>query len=145
MLADGLDADVGAEMRQHFLGVITGRFLLDHDGLARRRQPRQQHGRLELGRRHRRRIFDRDRIFGALQRQWQPSAFGSVERAGPDSDQRVEHALHRPLAQRCIAVEYGRHRTAGDRTHDQPATGAGIAEIQSDFRLSEAGHANAAH
>ena len=51
---------------------------------------------------------------------------------GPRAHQRhrVEDALHRPLAQRGVAVEGRRDRAARHRPHDQPAAGAGIAEIE---------------
>ena len=47
----GSRAQLRAEMREHLLGVIAGRFLLDHGGFARRRQRREQHGGLQLRRR----------------------------------------------------------------------------------------------
>ena len=57
--ADVFDRNPGAEMLEHPLGVIARRLSLDHRGLAGRRQSGQQDSRLELGRRHRRLVFDR--------------------------------------------------------------------------------------
>ena len=51
--------------------------------------------------------------------------------------QRIEHAPHRPRAQRGVAVEGRRDRAAGHRADDQPAAGAGIAEIERRRRLRE--------
>ena len=57
-----------------------------------------------------------------------PSA--AATRAAPIRVERIEHAPHRPLAQRGVAVEGRGDRTAGDRPHDQAAAGAGIAEVE---------------
>ena len=62
MLALGRDRDLCAEMRQQPLGVVAARLVLDHGGGARRRQPGEQHRRLDLGRGHRRTVDDRHRI-----------------------------------------------------------------------------------
>ena len=59
--------------------------------------------------------------------------------------QRIEHASHRPRAQRGIAVECRRDRASGDRAHHQAAAGAGIAEIKRRCRLREARDADAVH
>ena len=136
----------GAEMLEHPLGVVARRLLLDHGGLARRGQPGQQHRRLELRRRHRRLVFDRDRIARALQRRPAGGRRRSrFQRARAHRLQRIEHAPHRPLAQARVAVEGRRDRAAGDRAHHQPAAGAGIAEIERRRRLGKAADADAAH
>ena len=62
-------------------------------------------------------------------RQRQP-AIGGSERPRADALQRLEHAPHRPPAQRSVAVERRRDRTSGDRAEHQPASGARIAEIE---------------
>ena len=49
---------------------------------------------------------------------------------GAHQRQRIEHAAHRPLAQRGIAVEFGGDSMAADDAHHQPCAGAGIAEIE---------------
>ena len=98
MCATLLDPDVSAEMRQHFLGMVARGFGFDHDGLARRRKPGEQHRRFELCGRNRRLVDDRDRIAraGKLQRQ---AAVVCDERMGADPLQRLEHALHRAFAE----------------------------------------------
>ena len=53
-------------MLQHQFGVVAAGFGLDHGGDARRGQPRQQHRGLDLGRRHRRAVEDRQRIARAM-------------------------------------------------------------------------------
>ena len=53
-------------MLQHQFGVVAAGFVLDHRGDAGRRQPRQQHRRFDLRRRHRRAVDDRQRIARAL-------------------------------------------------------------------------------
>ncbi len=105
VVAVWLDPHAGAEMAEHAFGVVARRLLLDHRGLARRRQPGEQHGGLELRRRDRRLVDDRDRVARALQPQRQASAIGGIERAGAHALERIEHAAHRPRAQRGVAVE----------------------------------------
>ena len=58
---------------------------------------------------------------------------------------RIEDPLHRPLAQARIAVEGRGDRTTGDRAHDEPAAGPGIAEIQRRFRLTKSADADPVH
>ena len=62
VLAIWLDADLGAEMLEHALGVVARRLRLDHRGFARRGEAGQQHRRFQLRRRHRQLVGDRDRI-----------------------------------------------------------------------------------
>ena len=81
----GFDPDIGAEMREQPLGVVAARFALDHDGFARRREPGQQHRRLDLGRGHRRAIDDRDRIARARERDRQPAAVAALTACAPIS------------------------------------------------------------
>ena len=54
----------------------------------------------------------------------------------PISSSGSSDAPHRPRAQRGVAVEDRRDRTAGHRAHHQPAAGAGIAEIERIRRLA---------
>jgi hypothetical protein len=54
----------------------------------------------------------------------------SRQRARADALQRIEHAPHRPAAQRGVAVERRRDRAAGDRAEHEPAAGSRIAEIE---------------
>ncbi len=116
MLADVLDREpVRAEMRQHFLGVIASRFLLDHDRFAGRGKSGKQHRGFQLGRGHRRSIFDRDRIAGALQRHRQPPAIGGLKRAWRRSGA-ADRA--RVSSDACAA----RHRRRTSAVTGQPAT-----------------------
>ena len=113
--------------------------------IAGRRQPRQQHRGLDLGRGHRRAVQDRQRIARALQRQRQAAALTAGDDPGAHQFQRIDDPPHRPRAQRGIAVEDGRDRAAGHGPHHQPAAGAGIAEIERSLRLREPGDADPAH
>ena len=87
---------------------------------------------------------DGDRFACAGERQRQ-TAITRGQRARADPFQRLEHAPHRPLAQRSVAVEGGGDRTAGDSAEHQPATGAGIAEIKGAGGFGEASNADATH
>ena len=55
----------------------------------------------------------------------------------------IEDPAHGAAAQRGIAVENRRNRAAGDGAHDEPAAGAGVAEIEGNCGLGETGHPNA--
>ena len=105
----------------------------------------EQHRRLDLRRRHRRAVDDRDRIARAFDGDREPAAFGHVGRPRAHQHHRIEDALHRPFAQRGVAVEGGRDRAACRRAHDQPAAGGGIAEIEHPLRLPEAADPDAMH
>src|SRR5262249_23667752 len=61
----------------------------------------------------------------------------------PDQRHRIENPSHRPLAQAGVAVEGRGDGTARDRSHDQAATGAGIAEVEHAVGLAEAADADA--
>ena len=104
--------------------------------------PAKQRRRLQLRRRNRRLEHDRHRIARARERQRQ-AAVRRSERARADALQRIEHALHRPAAQRSIAVERRRNRAAGDGAERKPAAGSGIAEIECICRLGKAADADA--
>ena len=138
-----LAGDFRAEMFEQSLGVIARRFGFDHGGLARRGKTREQHRRLELRRRHRRFVGDRQRIGGALQRQRQTVAVGRRDDARAHLLQRIEHPPHRPRPQRRIAVEGGGDPASRYRADRQPAAGAGIAEIQGARRLGKAADTDA--
>ena len=57
--------------------------------------------------------------------------------------QRIEHAAHRPLRQRCVADEGGFHVVGADQAHGEARAGAGIAEIERRLRLQQAAIAGA--
>ena len=126
----GSDHDLGAEMAQHALGVVAGRLLLDHGGVARRGQAGQQHRRFDLRGGDRRAVDDRDRIARAFSVSGSrpPSAL-STTRAPICSSGSSMRPIGR-VAQRGVAVERRRDRAAGDGAHHQAAAGAGIAEIE---------------
>ena len=135
---------LGAETRQHPLGMVPRRFRLAHHGLARRVQPGQQHRRLHLGRGHGQCVVHRDRILRPHQRQRQPPALASV---GPRAEQRhrIGDPPHRPRPQRGIAGEGGTEGRGRHRPHDQPHAGARIAAVDHVLGLGEAAHAHALH
>jgi hypothetical protein len=94
----GIDRDRRAEMRQQLLGVIAARLRLDHRGLARRREPRQQHGGFDLGRRNGGAVDDRDRIARAFDGHRQQAAIRRRSGPRPHQRNRIEDAFHWPLA-----------------------------------------------
>ena len=108
-------------------------------------QAGDQHGRLDLRRRHRQLVLDRDQI-GACR----GCVSGSVSPAPsstsqPHLPQRLEHPAHRSPRQRGIAGQAHGHVVAGDHAHHQAHAGAGIAEIEVACRLLQAAHAAAQH
>ncbi len=127
---------------EHLFGVIARCLRFDHDGFARRGKTGQERRRLQLRRRNRRLEHDRHGIARAFERQRQ-TAVRRDDGAGADSLQRIEHAPHRPAAQRSVAVESRRDRAAGNSAEREPATGAGIAEIEGTGRLGKAADADA--
>jgi hypothetical protein len=141
-----LRTDLGAKMLQHQLGMVAAGLLLNDRGHTRRGEPRQQHRGFDLGRGDWRAVEDRHGIARPRKRQRQPAAgFARADDLGAHQFQGIEHPPHRPAAQRGVAVEHGRDRTAGDRPHHQPASGAGIAEIEGVCGLCKPGDADAAH
>ena len=136
------DADLGAEMLEHLLGVVAGRLFLDHGRGARRGEARQQHRRLELRRRHRR---PRTRSGSDRARPAASAAAGrlracSTVRApifSSGSRMRRIGRVRRLASPSKVDLD----RAAGHRAHRQPAAGAGIAEIERRPRLRKAADA----
>ena len=124
---------LGPEMAQHALGVVARRLRLDDRGGAARMQSGDQDGRLDLRRRHRQAVLDRNEVRRAAQGQRQPD--GAVQHLDAHPLQRIEHARHRPLRQRGIARHAHRHVVARDQAHHQARAGAGVAEIEFAVRL----------
>ena len=122
--------DRRAEMREHFFGMIARSLGLDHRRLPRRIQSAEQHRGFDLRRSDGRLVFDRQRLARSLQHQRQAAALGLLQNLGALQRQGIENALHRPLAQRGVAVEARDDRMAGDDAHHQPRAGAGVAEIE---------------
>ena len=137
--------DVGAKMLQHEFGMVATCFLLDHRSASGGGKTGEQHRRLDLCGGDRGTVFDRQGIAGALQGERQPAALASRDHVRPHQDKRIEHPPHRPRAQRGVAVENGHDRATGHGSHDEAATGAGIAKIERFLGLPEAGDANAAN
>ena len=123
---------------EHAFGVIAGRLLFEHGCRAGRAQAREQDRRLELRRSCRRLVDDRNRIARASQRHRQPTAGGARERMRAHPGQRIDHPLHRPLAQGRVAVKCHRDRARGRCAHHQATTCSGIAEIERFARLRKA-------
>ena len=117
-------------MFQHQFGVVAAGFGLDHGGDAGRGQPGQQHRGLDLRRRHRRAVEDRQRIARAVQRQRQPAALAAGADPARPSIPADRASAASAAAQRGVAIEDRRDRAAGNGAHHQPAAGAGIAEIE---------------
>ena len=130
-------------MREQPLRVIAACLVLDHHGFAWRRKPGQQHRRFDLGGRDRRSIDDRNGVAGAGKRYRQTASLGCGERAGAGEFDRLENALHRAAAQAGIAVEGRGDRTSRNRAHDEPAAGAGIAEVEHATGLAKPGDSDA--
>ena len=126
----GRDADLGAEMSQHLLGMVARGFRFDHRGCARRVEAGEKHGRFDLRRGDRGAIFDRGRIAGSLEHDRTAPAFGLGENLCAHEPQRIKDAPHRPLAQRGVAVEGRGDAIAADDSHHQPRAGAGVAEVE---------------
>ncbi len=137
--------DLGAEMREHLLGVVAGGFGLDHGGLAGRGERGQQHGRLDLRRGDRRAIGDRDRLLRAAQGQRHAAALLLRDDDRAHLLERVEDAPHRPLAQRGVAIEGRGDRMRAADAHHQARAGAGIAEIENLGWFAQAADADALH
>ncbi|MGY4366943.1 hypothetical protein ACVW1A_003008 [Bradyrhizobium sp. LB1.3] len=138
-------ADLGAKVLQHQLGMVAAGLGLDDRGGARRGQAREQHGGFDLGRGDRGLVGDRQRIARALDGQRQTAALATGGDLRAHLFQWVQDPAHGPAAQRGIAVEHRRDRAAGDGAHDQPAAGAGVAEIQRRLGLGEARNTHAVH
>src|SRR5262249_39460848 len=125
------------------LGVVAARLGLADGGFAGCGKASEQHRRLDLRRRHRRAIDDGYGIARAGERERQQPAVGHARGMRPHQREGIEDALHRPLAQAGIAVEGRGDGTAADRSHDQTAAGAGIAEVEHAMRFAEAPDADA--
>ena len=137
MRAIRLADDRRAEMGEHFFGMIARGLGLDDHRAARRIEPAEQHGGFDLRRGDRRLVFDRQRLGRFLAAQAAAPALRLLQHLRALQRQRIENALHRPLAQRGVAVEARDDRMAGDDAHHQPRAGAGIAEIQRLGRLQQ--------
>ena len=141
----GNTADSRAEIGQHFLGVVARGFRFNHDGTARRIQPRQQDRGFELRRGHRRAVFDGGRLRRARDRDRAAPALRLRDDLHAHQRQRIEDAPHRAFAQRRIAVKRGGDRVAAHKAHHQPRAGACIAKIENFFGGEQRADAAAVH
>ena len=131
-----LHGDLGAEVAQHQFAVIPGRPGLDDAGRARRVEARQQHRRLHLGRGHGKLVNDGQGTGGAPDHQWQAVA-------GPRADRRAHapegghHPVHGPRRQRGVAGEEAGEGMGGQKPHEEPRPGAGVAHIENRGRFRQ--------
>ena len=72
----------------------------------------------------------------------QPAA-GAGQEDCAHAAQRLDHAAHRPRAQRGVAGEEAGEAVAGEQAHQQARPGAGIAEVEHVGGLGEAADADA--
>ena len=126
----GRDGDLGAEMREHLLGMVARGLRLDHGRRARRVEAGEKDGRFDLRRGDGSAIFDRRGIAGPLEHDRTAPAIGLGQNLRAHQPERIEDAPHRPLAQRGVAVEGRGNSVAADDAHHQPRAGAGVAEIE---------------
>jgi len=120
----------GAEIGQHFFGVVAAGLALDHRGPAERVEAGEQHRRLDLRRGDRRAIFDRRRLGRSLEQDRTAAALALFEHLRAHQHQRIENAAHWPFPQRGVAIEPRRDPVAANHAHHQARAGAGVAEIQ---------------
>ena len=134
-----------AEMREHPLGVIAGRFLFDDGGFAVSAKPTQEHRRLYLCGRHRRFVRNRNHLACTAQAQRQPAALRLLHHFRTHPHQRIENAAHRTFSQRGIAVKNRRERVTCDHAHRETASGAGVAKIEHLARREQRAYAKPVH
>jgi hypothetical protein len=132
------------EMAQHGLSMIAGRVRLDHRGLTRCRQSRQQDRRFHLRGGHRQGVLDRHQDLGPDHRHRQASALAPLE---PDAHltQRNRDPRHRTSPQGSVAGENGGDPLPGRSTHQQTDTGPGVPAIDDHLRLGQSADPTAVH
>ena len=136
--------DPRAKAPQHPLGMVARGLFFDHHGLSRRVQPRQQHRRFHLRRRHRHFIAHRHRIGRAHDGHRQPPA-RPAHGLRPEQRDRIRDPRHRALVQAGVAGKGGGDTGRGHRPHDQPHPGARIAAIDHVRRFGKTTHAHTVH
>ena len=92
-----------ARAAQHALGVVAARRRLDHRGRAVGQHAGDQHARLDLGARHRQDVLDAGQL-GAADRERREAPVAGLH-PGAHAPQRLGHPVHRPAADRLVAVE----------------------------------------
>ena len=139
-----LDQHLGAEMAQHVFAVVAGRLGFLDPGDPGSIQPAQQERGLDLGRRHRHPVFERQGFPRALDRQRQPAALARGE-PGTTGRQRIRHPAHRAAAQACVAGHHTKERMARQDAGQQPRRRARVAHVQHIGGLHQATHAPPRH
>ena len=111
-----------------------------HGGPAVQVQPRQQHGALDLGAGHWRRVFDRmEAATGDGERR---AAVDGLD-AGAHAGQRVDDAFHRPPAQRGVAGDGRREGMRSEDAGEQPRRRARVLRVQRRRRCGQPAQASA--
>ncbi len=139
-----LNRDLRAKAHEHPLGMVARRFLLDHHRLARRIQPRQQHRRFHLRRRHRHRVGYRHRIFRPNNGHRQAPARPAIG-PRPEKRQGIGHSPHGARTERGIARKGRGNERGRHRPHDEAHARAGIAAINNLRRLGKPANSHAMH
>ena len=117
-----------ARAAQQALGVVAARRRLDDGRRARGHHPGDQHARLHLRARDRELVLDPGEL-GAAHREGREAAVASVDR-GAHHAERLGHAVHRPAANRAVAVERpDAARLPGEPARQQPHERAGVAHV----------------
>ena len=122
--------------------MIAARAVLDHRRLARRIERGEEDGGLDLRRRHRQLVSDRNRIRGTDQRQRQACA-APRQHLGAHARDRLGDTRHRPAAQRGIAGEKAGEWMRRQQPDQEPGRGARVAEVENTVGLGEPADANA--
>ncbi|MCY1297547.1 hypothetical protein D9M70_469900 [compost metagenome] len=116
--------------------MVTRHHRLDDGGDAGRIETGAEHRRFHLGGRDRHPVGDRRRCLRSAKSHRQPVTRSRLY-LHAHLTQGIEHARHRPPAERGIADEGRFEIIDADETHDEAATGAGVAEIERRFRRKQ--------
>ena len=136
--------DFGTKAGKHPLGVVAGRFLLDHNRLTRRIQTRKQNGGFHLSRGHGHDITHRHRVRGPNNCHRQAPA-RAAHRLRTEQCERIGHARHRAFVQAGVARERHCHIRGRHAAHDQPYARTGVAAVNHLIRLGKTTNTDAVH
>ena len=134
--------DFYAKAAEHVFGVIAGFLRFNHRGRAAGIEARQKDRRFHLRTRHRRFIFDPERIAGARQGERHSPAFLGLKFCA-HLRERIDDTLHRALHERGIPREGCCDRVPRHESHQQPRGRAAIAHINHASGLHQAAEARA--
>jgi len=118
--------------------------LFDYGRRARRIERGEQDGRFHLGGVHGQGIADGQHLRRTVDDERQPAAAARVDMR-PHALQRLDHALHRAVAQAGVASEEGEEGVGGEQPHHQPRAGAGIAHVEHVGSLVQAAQSHSLH